>query len=44
LYHEAKKAGKFIDSEFPPDNSSIGDSSNLNYDNFTKNTVWLRPR
>lgn len=41
---DAKARGAFFDSEFPANNSSIGDSSKANFSNFTTNTVWLRPK
>lgn len=43
LYEEAKNSGKFVDREFPAQNSTIGDSSKSNYAKLTNNLAWYRP-
>ena len=43
LYEDAKKQGKFVDKEFPAQNSTIGDSSKSNYKGLVNNLAWLRP-
>ncbi len=43
LYEEAKKNGKFVDHEFPAQNSTMGDPSKANYAKLTANLAWYRP-